>query len=79
MLAEIAAKAVSQVRNFVRYLLSDKMEEAKAIELAHLLTSGTWTHDYPIDSDQLKKMGLPVTVGMIDEIYHLMDFYPQPP
>lgn len=78
MLAEIAAKAMTQVRDFICYLLSDKMEEAKARELAELLSSGNWTHDYPIDSEQLKKMGLPVTVGLADEIYSLMDLYPQP-
>jgi len=78
MLAEIAAKAIKQVREFVYYLLSDKMEEARARELANLLSSGNWTHDYPIDSEQLKNMGLPVTVGLMDEIYTLMDLYPQP-
>jgi ClpP class serine protease len=78
MLAEIAAKAMTQVRDFVCYLLSDKMEEAKARELAELLSSGNWTHDYPINSEQLKKMGLPVTVGLADDIYSLMDLYPQP-
>lgn len=78
MMAEIAGKAIKQVRQFVYYLLSDKMEDAQARELAGLLSSGNWTHDYPIDSEQLKKMGLPVTVGLIDEIYALMDLYPQP-
>lgn len=78
MMAEIAAKAIKQVREFVYYLLSDNMEEARARELAELLSSGNWTHDYPINSEQLKNMGLPVTVGLIDEIYALMDLYPQP-
>lgn len=78
MLAEIAAKAMTQVRDFVCYLLSDKMEEERAKELAELLSSGNWTHDYPINSEQLKKMGLPVTVGLADDIYSLMDLYPQP-
>lgn len=79
MLAEMAAKAMTQVRDFVHYLLSDKLEEARARELAEMLSSGTWTHDYPIDCDQLKRMGLPVTVGLMNEIYYLMDLYPQPP
>ena len=79
MLAEIASKAMSQVKDFVYYLLSDKMEETPARELASLLSSGIWTHDYPIDCDQLKRMGLPVTVGLMNEIYYLMDLYPQPP
>ena len=78
MLAEIAAKAMTQVRDFVRYLLSDKMDEARAKDLAELLSSGNWTHDYPIDCEQLKKMGLPVTVGLVEDIYALMDLYPQP-
>lgn len=78
MLAEIAAKAMTQVRDFICYLLSDKMEGARARELAELLSSGNWTHDYPINSEQLKKMGLPVTVGLADDIYSLMDLYPQP-
>jgi len=79
MLAEIASKAMSQVKDFVYYLLSDKMDEAPARELASLFSSGVWTHDYPIDCDQLKRMGLPVTVGLMNEIYYLMDLYPQPP
>lgn len=78
ILAEIAAKAITQVRDFVYYLLSDKMEESRAKELAELLSCGYWTHDYPIDSKKLIKMGLPVTVGLADDIYALMDLYPQP-
>lgn len=78
MLAEMAAKAMTQVRDFVYYLLADKMEEKSAKDLAELLSSGNWTHDYPIDSEQLKKMGLPVTVGLMEDIYSLMDLYPQP-
>lgn len=78
MMAEMASKAITQVRDFVYYLLEDKMEKASAKELAELLSSGNWTHDYPIDSDQLKKMGLPVKVGLVEDIYSLMDLYPQP-
>lgn len=78
MLAEMAAKAMTQVKDFVYYLLADKMEEKSAKDLAELLSSGNWTHDYPIDSEQLKKMGLPVTVGLMEDIYSLMDLYPQP-
>ncbi|HOV79991.1 MAG TPA: histone deacetylase [Bacillota bacterium] len=43
-------------KDFVYYLLSDKMEEERARQLSDVLTSGTWTHDYPIDSEQLKKL-----------------------
>jgi ClpP class serine protease len=78
MMAEMASKAITQVRDFVYYLLEDKMEKTSAKELAELLSSGNWTHDYPIDSDQLKEMGLPVKVGLAEDIYSLMELYPQP-
>lgn len=78
MLAEIASKAMAQVKEFVYYLLKDKMEEARAGELAGLLTSGRWTHDYPISCEQLIDFGLPVSCGLDDDIYALMDLYPQP-
>ena len=32
------------------------MEEERARQLSDVLTSGTWTHDYPVDSEQLKKL-----------------------
>lgn len=79
MLAEIAGKAMAQVEEFVYYLLSDKMEDSRAREVARFLTSGQWTHDYPISCEQLLDFGLPVSCGLPNEIYTLMDFYPQPP
>lgn len=79
MLADIAGKALFQVRSFVQFLLTEKMDEERAREIACLLTCGNWTHDYPINSEQLKQMGLTVTVGLMSEIYTLMDLYPQQP
>jgi len=79
ILADMSFKALRQVREFVHFLLENKMEEGKAAELAATLTSGLWTHDYPIGVDQLLQMGLPVTAGLPKEIYGLMDLYPQPP
>lgn len=79
MLAEIATKAMAQVKEFIYYLLYDKLEETHALDVARLLTSGIWTHDYPIACEQLIKLGLPVTLGLRNEIYTLMDLYPQPP
>lgn len=79
ILADMSVKALRQVREFVHFLLEDKMEAQKAAELAGTLTSGLWTHDYPIGVDQLTQMGLPVTAGLMKEIYELMDLYPQSP
>lgn len=78
ILADISRKALSQVEEFVRYLLRGKMGEEKAAAVAHFLTSGRFTHDYPITAEQLKELGLPVRTDLPKEIYALMELYPQP-
>ncbi|MDI6631801.1 MAG: hypothetical protein AB1507_01035 [Bacillota bacterium] len=78
ILADISRKALSQVEEFVRYLLREKMGEEKAAAVAHFLTSGRFTHDYPITYEQLKELGLPVSTDLPKEIYALMELYPQP-
>ncbi|WP_422393241.1 SDH family Clp fold serine proteinase [Neomoorella humiferrea] len=78
VLADIARKAMRQVRDSLAELLAEKMERQKAEELATILSEGRWTHDYPIGVAQLIKMGLPVKTGLPREIYQLMELYPQP-
>ncbi len=78
ILADIAAKAQRQVDAFVSKLLSDKMDLDKAREVSRTLTGGRWTHDFPITSERLRELGLPVSTGMMREIYLLMQLYPQP-
>jgi ClpP class serine protease len=78
VLADIAEKAQTQVRERVRTILSDKMDADTADQLAGVLTEGRWTHDYPITCEQLRDMNLPVCHSMPREIYQLMDLYPQP-
>lgn len=78
VLADISRKAIRQVEEFVRYLLLRKMGEEKAAAIAHFLTSGRFTHDYPITPDQLRELGLPVATDLPKEIYALMELYPQP-
>ncbi|HWR28584.1 MAG TPA: hypothetical protein VN631_02020 [Negativicutes bacterium] len=79
IMADMAEKAIRQVEDFITDLLVDKRTPEKARELAHTLSEGRWTHDYPITCDKLKEMGLPVNVDFPPEIYSLMDLYPQPP
>ncbi|TLY41370.1 MAG: hypothetical protein E6K59_09590 [Nitrospirae bacterium] len=50
----------------------------KAAELADLLATGTWTHDYPITYDKAQRLGLPVRADMPAEIMELMGLFPQP-
>lgn len=76
--ADIARKAQRQVVSSVIELLrANGMEAGKAEEVAHNLSSGQWTHDYPISAEEAKKFGLPVTTGLPAEIYELMDLFPQ--
>lgn len=78
ILADIAEKAINQVRETVFQIIKDKMDEEEAGRIARLLTEGKWTHDYPITYEELKSMGLPVKKGIPKEIYQLMELYPQP-
>jgi ClpP class serine protease len=80
ILADVARKAVSQVRNTVREILSHQahIESARAEELADLLATGTWTHDYPISVEEAHGLGLHVSTDMPEEVYKLMALYRQP-
>ena len=77
ILADVAEKAVAQVRQAVQELLSDKMPPEKAAQVASLLSEGTWTHDYPLTADKAIEIGLPVRTDMPDEVVQLLQLYPQ--
>lgn len=79
ILADMAQKAMRQVEEFLAQLLSDKMTPEKAQALAHTLSEGRWTHDFPITCDKLKEMEVPVDPTLPEEFYDLMELYPQPP
>jgi hypothetical protein len=78
ILADQAEKAVAQMDIEVRELLADKYPVEKGVELARLLTSGTWTHDYPITYDRALALGLRVDKNIPEEMLRLMELYPQP-
>lgn len=78
ILADMAEKAIKQVRECVRELLSEKMGPETAQVLADNLSNGQWTHDYPLTCDELKGLGVVICTDMPREIYRLMDLYPQP-
>ncbi len=78
ILGDIARKAVAQVEQLVYDILTaNRMEPAKAQELAKMLTSGRWTHDYPLLCDELQRLGLPVSDELPKEVLDLMELYPQ--
>jgi ClpP class serine protease len=79
ILGDVARKAIDQVYNVVFNLIKDKMPEERARELARTLSEGRWTHDFPITVEMAKEMGLPVKDELPEDIYELMELYPQPP
>lgn len=78
ILGDMAAKAMVQIYESVYNLLLEKFPEDKAQEIARTLTEGRWTHDYPITCRMLRDMGLAVCHEMPEEVYQLMELYPQP-
>ena len=77
ILADLSRKALTQIKEFVLAKLLDDFPADKANELADKLTSGQWTHDYPLTLEQLTELGLPVKTELPLEVYELMDLYPQ--
>jgi len=77
IMGDVARKALNQVERSVRALLQEHYSDADATALARALSEGRWTHDYPIDYEEAKALGLRVSEQMPEEIYRLMDLYPQ--
>lgn len=78
MLADMAQKSLNQVWGEAVELLESHMERDKAEAVAEQLSSGQWTHDYPISAEEAKEMGLPISTDMPIEVMDLMRLYPQP-
>jgi ClpP class serine protease len=78
ILADQAEKAVAQIRYQVGEFLEERYPVEKAAELANLLSSGTWTHDYPITYDRAQVLGLHVRKDIPDDMLNLLQLYPQP-
>ena len=77
ILADLARKAQAQIRDVVLKVLRDDFPEDRAQFLANELTTGKWTHDYPLNVETLVGLGLPVTTNLPLEVFELMDLYPQ--
>ena len=65
------------MREVVRGLLAPRIKGKKADTLVEELAGGHYTHDDPITVDEAKALGLPVQVGLPEEIYSLMDLFAQ--
>ena len=58
ILADVSRKAIVQVKNAARELLDRRLSREQAETLAEKLSTGTWTHDYPISPEEAKELGL---------------------
>ncbi len=77
ILADVASKALSQVKTTVARLAAPVYGSDLAERLAEALSSGQWTHDYPISVEEGRTLGLKISAGIPTDIYHLMNLYPQ--
>ena len=77
ILADVARKAQHQVKAMVMSVLLDDFPPERAEQIAETLTGGQWTHDFPLTTEALVSLGLPVTTALPVEAFQLMDLYPQ--
>ncbi|MCC7428791.1 MAG: ATP-dependent Clp protease proteolytic subunit [Alphaproteobacteria bacterium] len=78
VLADLAEKAIAQLRAEAARLLGSHMPPEQANAVATTLSEGRWTHDYPISPDEARDLGLPVGTDMPEEVLELMTLFPAP-
>jgi ClpP class serine protease len=78
IMADVGRKAIDQVKQAAARLLRRRLPSEQADSLAEKLSTGTWTHDYPIWASTAQELGLKVSTDMPDAVLELMKLYPQP-
>ncbi|WP_448584596.1 SDH family Clp fold serine proteinase [Thermocrinis sp.] len=79
IMADVAEKAIEQMVNYVKWLLMENgMDREKAERIALELATGKYTHDFPLGVEKLRELGLNISTEIPEEVYQLMDLYPQP-
>ncbi|MBI1743011.1 hypothetical protein HYR54_08080 [Candidatus Acetothermia bacterium] len=71
LLAHVARLATGQIKNFVKWLLVDRLPAEKCESLADFLTAGYITHDTPITLETAREWGLNVQEGVPPEVFEL--------
>lgn len=77
VLADQASKALAQVRATVAELVEGTVAPERRDEIVRQLTSGLWTHDYPISRGRAEELGLPVGRAMPPAVLELVRLYPE--
>ena len=76
---DVSEKALKQMFDNIKSLLLKKGYDKKTAEkVAEELALGKYTHDYPITVEHAKSIGLKISTKVPEEVYALMDLYPQP-
>jgi len=78
ILADVARKAIAQLRECVRGVLVERHAPEEADRLADVFTRGEWTHDNPLTVDDLRRLGLRIDTDMPRELYDFMRLFGQP-
>jgi len=73
---DVAKKAITQMKVTVMEILADKLGEDKAMNLSCKLCDGNWTHDYGINLERAKELGIPVDDDMPVRIQKIADTFP---
>jgi ClpP class serine protease len=77
IMADISRKAIVQVKDTIKKIACCHYTEAEVKKLVTQLASGQWTHDYPISFEEAKELGFKVSNKMLEDVYRLMNLYPQ--
>jgi ClpP class serine protease len=76
--ADLGHKAIAQLKRQACELMRAPMTPEAAIAVAEQLTSGRWTHDYPITASEARELGLPINTDMPQDVLDLLALFPQP-
>ncbi len=76
VLHDIGQMATQQLERAARELLRGTVSDNAAVAVAEQLSSGRWTHDYPIDAHEAAEIGLPAKLGLPDDFAELMALFP---
>ncbi|MCX7738721.1 MAG: ATP-dependent Clp protease proteolytic subunit [Hydrogenothermaceae bacterium] len=76
---DISKKALRQMYETVEEILLKKnYDKESARKIAKVLSQGKFTHDYPLTVEFLQSLGIKVSTEVDEEVYALMELYPQP-
>ncbi|MEL6507631.1 MAG: hypothetical protein AAFR29_08345 [Pseudomonadota bacterium] len=76
ILADVGEMAIRQLQSAAYELLSGTISDNAARAVAEQLSTGRWTHDYPIIAAHAAELGLNVSTQMPDDIMDMMALFP---